>query len=109
MRTINRLDIPCLLLYGAQGLVVSCSPMTYHSESTVLKPPDCSLGAAIAGAIDYKIMMSKNYEDEQAEDQAWSECHTRSAKRVLKALLANGGMDVQETSSFFLAFSDIPV
>jgi aarF domain-containing kinase len=41
--------------------------------------------------VDYKVMMMMNYASEEAEELAWSECHTRSAKRVLKALLANGG------------------
>jgi len=50
-------------------------------------PPE----AAIASAIDYKLMMSKNYASPEDENQAYSECHTRSAQRVLKALLANGG------------------
>lgn len=36
--------------------------------------------------------MLKGYESASEEGEAYSECHTRSAKRVLKALLANGGM-----------------
>jgi aarF domain-containing kinase len=50
-------------------------------------------GAAILSAIDYKITMLKIYGTANTEHDAYSECHTRSAKRVLKALLANGGSD----------------
>ena len=50
-----------------------------------------SLGAAIPAAVDYKVMMMRDYKTEEELEQAWSECHERAAKRVLKALLANGG------------------
>ena len=35
--------------------------------------------------------MVGTYDSVEHEANAYSECHTRSAKRVLKALLANGG------------------
>ena len=50
-------------------------------------------GAAIAGAVDYKYTFAHSYLSEEEMLHAYSECHTRSAKRVLKALLANGGTD----------------
>lgn len=64
---------------------------------TVLAMVRCSrvAAAAISSAVDYKVMMSRSYLSEDAEEQAWSECHTRSAKRVLKALLANGGVFIK--------------
>jgi len=37
------------------------------------------------------MTMVKKYPSSEQENQAYSQCHTRSAKRVLKALLANGG------------------
>jgi aarF domain-containing kinase len=49
-------------------------------------------GAAILSAIDYKLTMVKNYKSVDEEGEAYSRCHTRSAQRVLKALLANGGL-----------------
>jgi aarF domain-containing kinase len=49
------------------------------------------LGAAILGGIDYKRTFARHYESEDARLDAYSQCHTRSAQRVLKALLANGG------------------
>lgn len=47
--------------------------------------------AAVLGAIDYKMIMSATYETQEALDEAYSKCHKRSAERLLKALLANGG------------------
>ena len=38
--------------------------------------------------------MLKSYGTENTEHDVYSECHTRSAKRVLKALLANGGSEL---------------
>jgi aarF domain-containing kinase len=52
----------------------------------------CGLGAAVLGAIDYKRTFAANYESDKDRLKAYSECHTRSARRVLKALLANGGV-----------------
>lgn len=49
-------------------------------------------GAAILGAIDYKKTFARSYGSEEEKLQAYSECHTRSARRVLRALLANGGV-----------------
>jgi aarF domain-containing kinase len=54
----------------------------------------CYTGAAVLSAIDYKITMLKSYGSENTEYDVYSECHTRSAKRVLKALLANGGSEL---------------
>ncbi|KAK0226103.1 ABC1 family-domain-containing protein [Armillaria fumosa] len=51
--------------------------------------------AAVLGAIDYKWTFAGSYETEEERMQAYSECHTRSAKRVLKALLANGGVFIK--------------
>jgi len=48
-------------------------------------------GAAVLGAIDYKWTFAQNFDSEDEEQKAYSQCHTRSAQRVLRALLANGG------------------
>lgn len=37
------------------------------------------------------MVFAKTYDSEEARLEAYSECHTRSAQTVLKALLANGG------------------
>ena len=47
--------------------------------------------AAVLGVIDYKLTFAKTYPSTEASQEATSQCHTRSAHRVLKALLANGG------------------
>lgn len=47
--------------------------------------------AAIFGAIDYKRTFARTYASDEERFEAYSQCHLRSAKRVLRALLANGG------------------
>ena len=50
-------------------------------------------GATILGVIDYKLTFAWNYENGDQRSEAVSLCHSRSAKRVFKALLlTNGGM-----------------
>ncbi|KAG9316562.1 Rad9-domain-containing protein [Chiua virens] len=51
--------------------------------------------AAIAGVVDYKYTFALNYPSEEERQTAYSECHTRSAKWVLRALLANGGVFIK--------------
>ncbi|KAK7057167.1 ABC1-domain-containing protein [Favolaschia claudopus] len=56
--------------------------------------------SACLGVIDYKTTFSRleKQKDTVGEDErsrAISECHTRSARRVLKALLANGGIFIK--------------
>jgi len=64
---------------------------------TVLAAARCSrvAQAAIVGAVDYKQTFARAYASEEQRYQAYSECHTRSAKRVLEALLANGGVFIK--------------
>lgn len=47
--------------------------------------------AVVPSAIDYKRTLSKDFDSATSRQAAMSECHTRSAKRVLRAMLANGG------------------
>ena len=56
--------------------------------------------AAILSAIDYKRTFAKTYASGDHENEARSQCHTRSAQRVLKALLANGGQYCSCRSAF---------
>jgi len=64
---------------------------------TVLAVVRCSriAQAAIIGAVDYKKTLGKEYETEDAHNEALSQCHKRSAERVLRALLANGGIFIK--------------
>lgn len=50
--------------------------------------------AAVLGAIDYKLTFARTYESDEALQKAYSDCHKRSAERVLKELLANGGESI---------------
>ena len=54
--------------------------------------------AAVLSAIDYKRTFAKTYTSKDEEEEATSHCHSRSAQRVLKALLANGGSSVLASS-----------
>jgi aarF domain-containing kinase len=47
--------------------------------------------AAVFGVIDYKRTFAKTYASDEERLEAYSQCHLRSANRVLRALLANGG------------------
>ncbi|KAL1945968.1 hypothetical protein VTO73DRAFT_1970 [Trametes versicolor] len=84
-----------LLLLGGTGLVVYEYNQPFRH--TVLAVVRCSrvAEAAILGAIDYKLTFAKTYESDVEKSEAYSECHTRSAQRVLKALLANGGIFIK--------------
>ncbi|KAF9792945.1 ABC1-domain-containing protein [Thelephora terrestris] len=51
--------------------------------------------AVVPSAIDYKRTLLQDYDSETLRQGAMSECHTRSAKRVLRAMLANGGIYIK--------------
>lgn len=51
--------------------------------------------AVVPSAIDYKRTLSKDYDSETSRQAGLSECHTRSAKRILRAMLANGGIYIK--------------
>ncbi|CAK5281577.1 unnamed protein product, partial [Mycena citricolor] len=51
--------------------------------------------AACLGVLDYKATFARAYASEEDRLQALSECHSRSASHVLKALLANGGIFIK--------------
>lgn len=64
--------------------ISSCASLVDHSHNNTSE-------AAIACALDYKKTLSANYASDEEQKHAQSACHTRSAQRVLRALLANGG------------------
>ncbi|KAF8161107.1 ABC1 family-domain-containing protein [Crassisporium funariophilum] len=85
----------CAVILGAACLVTYQTSQPFrHGVLAVVR---CSrvAGAVILSAIDYKATMLKSYQSTDVEVEAYSECHTRSAKRVLKALLANGGIFIK--------------
>ncbi|KAG6850144.1 hypothetical protein H0H93_000529 [Arthromyces matolae] len=82
------------LLGGAGWIAYNNSKPFRH---TVLAAVRCSrVGvAAILGAVDYKTTFARTYATDADYYQALSECHSRSALRVLRALLANGGVFIK--------------
>lgn len=58
--------------------------------------------AAILGVIDYKRTFAKTYASDEERLEAYSQCHLRSANRVLRALLANGGASAFNSLEIFL-------
>ncbi|KAF9241541.1 ABC1-domain-containing protein [Melanogaster broomeanus] len=83
------------LLLGGAGYVAYEKYQPFrHAVLAVVR---CSrvAQAAIAGAIDYKRTFAHTYASEEERLAAYSRCHTRSAKRVLKALLENGGVFIK--------------
>ncbi|TBU26458.1 ABC1-domain-containing protein [Dichomitus squalens] len=84
-----------LLVLGGTGvLAYNYNQPFRHTALAVVR---CSriAEAAILGAIDYKMVFAKTYESEESRLEAYSQCHTRSAQRVLRALLANGGIFIK--------------
>ncbi|KAL1665444.1 ABC1 family-domain-containing protein [Schizophyllum commune] len=65
-----------------------------HSVLAVVRSSRIA-GAAAAGIVDYKWTFSRTYASEEEEREAYSQCHTRSADRVLRALQANGGIFIK--------------
>ncbi|KAF8070118.1 ABC1 family-domain-containing protein [Lyophyllum atratum] len=84
-----------LLILGGAGWVAYENSKTFRY--TVLAVVRCSRvgGAAVLGAIDYKATFARHYASETDYTRAVSECHRRSAERLLKALLANGGVFIK--------------
>ncbi|EIM82704.1 ABC1-domain-containing protein [Stereum hirsutum FP-91666 SS1] len=87
--------VTALLLVGGAGWVAYEKYQPFRH--TVLAAVRCSrvAEAAVLGAIDYKRTFAQTYADEKEQLQAYSRCHKRSAERVLKALLANGGVFIK--------------
>ncbi|KAH6913980.1 atypical/ABC1/ABC1-B protein kinase [Coprinopsis sp. MPI-PUGE-AT-0042] len=85
----------CALALGGAGVTAYETHKGFrHSVLAVVR---CSriANAAILGALDYKLLQFKGYDSDEESNRAWSECHSRSAQRVLKALLANGGIFIK--------------
>ena len=60
--------------------------------------------AVVPSAIDYKRTLWRDYDSETSRHAALSECHVRSANRVLRAMLANGGEFYALWFTFFFFF-----
>ncbi|KDR75880.1 hypothetical protein GALMADRAFT_248622 [Galerina marginata CBS 339.88] len=85
----------CLVILGAACFVTYQTSRPFrHTALAVVR---CSrvAGATVFSAIDYKVTMVKKYDSTAQENEAYSVCHMRSAHRVLRALLANGGVFIK--------------
>ncbi|CAL1707516.1 unnamed protein product [Somion occarium] len=83
-----------LLLGGAGVLAYETWRPFRHTVSAVVRCLRVA-EAAVLGAIDYKKTLAQDYPSEDDKQHAYSACHKRSALRVLKALLANGGIFIK--------------
>ena len=83
--------IASAFLLSGVGLVSYDAPQQIAHTSHAVRRCSRVAEAVVPSAIDYKRTLSKDYDSETSRQTAMSECHTRSAKRVLKAMLANGG------------------
>ncbi|EIN11810.1 ABC1-domain-containing protein [Punctularia strigosozonata HHB-11173 SS5] len=88
--------------YSGAALAVSVAGWIAYENTkpfryAVLAGVRCSrvAAAAIAGVVDYKVTFAKTYASEDQKQDAYSACHKRSAQRVLRALLANGGIFIK--------------
>ncbi|KAH9176783.1 ABC1-domain-containing protein [Lactarius sanguifluus] len=81
------------------GVGIGFIAYEYHQpfRHTALAVIRCSrvAGAAVLGAIDYKRTFARTYASDEEMLEAYSKCHLRSANRVLRALLANGGVFIK--------------
>ncbi|TFK26455.1 atypical/ABC1/ABC1-B protein kinase [Coprinopsis marcescibilis] len=85
----------CAIVLGIAGVTAYKTHKGFrHSILAVVR---CSrvAEAAILSAIDYKVLQFKSFNSDEEVSFAWSECHIRSANRVLRALLANGGVFIK--------------
>ncbi|KAH7108154.1 ABC1-domain-containing protein [Auriculariales sp. MPI-PUGE-AT-0066] len=97
---------------GASGLSLAAVGMTLDDPWTAARHSGIAAErsgriaqAVVASVVDYKFMFQRSYEGKDQYARALSECHSRSAQRVLKAILANGGVYVklgQHMSSMYL-------
>lgn len=87
---------PCgaLVLAGGAYLAYENYKPFRHSVFAVVRSSRIA-GAAAVGIVDYKWTFSRTYASDEEQREAYSECHTRSANRVLKALQANGGIFIK--------------
>lgn len=95
--TPDRRHIALVLFVGGVGYAV------YHRET--LLHVGCAAArvtriatATFQGAWDYHNTFKRTYLTKEEQLEAYSQCHTRSAQRVLKALLANGGIFIKLVS-----------
>src|SRR5258706_512455 len=98
---INGLYITLALLTGGVGYVAYHRETLLHVGYATTRVTRIA-AAAFQGAWDYHNTFKKTYPTKEEQLEAYSQCHTRSAQRVLKALLANGGIFIKLVSHSFI-------
>lgn len=76
------------------GLLVYHEKDVEKAAIATLRSSRIAFAAALC-ALDYKSTFSKTFSSEDERLQAYSACHTRSAEKILSALLANGGIFIK--------------
>lgn len=94
---INGLYITLVLLIGGVGYVAYHRETLLHVGYATTRVTRIA-AATFQGAWDYHNTFKKTYPTKEEQLEAYSQCHTRSAQRVLKALLANGGIFIKLVS-----------
>ncbi|KZS98331.1 ABC1-domain-containing protein [Sistotremastrum niveocremeum HHB9708] len=84
-----------LVLVPTTGLVAYDNVESVRHTSIAMERSARIGNAAIMSVIDYKRTFAQAYPSKEAEREAISHCHTRSAKRTLRALLKNGGIYIK--------------
>ncbi|KAA1474282.1 ABC1-domain-containing protein [Dentipellis sp. KUC8613] len=88
-------SVAVLAVGGAGWVAFETYQPFRHTLLAVVRCSRIGAEAAVLGAIDYKMTFAKEYANEEEQLLAYSQCHKRSAERVLKALLANGGVFIK--------------
>lgn len=98
---IKGLYITLVLLTGGVGYVAYHRETLLHVGYATTRVTRIA-AATFQGAWDYHNTFKKTYNTKEEQLEAYSQCHTRSAQRVLKALLANGGIFIKLVSHSFI-------
>lgn len=102
-RRINGRCISLVLLVGGVGYVAYHRETLLHVGYATTRVTRIAT-ATFQGAWDYHNTFKKMYPTKEEQLEAYSQCHTRSAQRVLKALLANGGIFIKLVSHSFITW-----
>ena len=100
-RRINGRYITLVLLVGGIGYAAYHRETLLHVGYATTRVTRIAT-ATFQGAWDYHSTFKKMYPTKEEQLEAYSQCHTRSAQRVLKALLANGGIFIKLVSHSFI-------
>ena len=98
---INGRCVALVLLVGGVGYAVYHRETLLHAAYATTRATRIAT-ATFQGAWDYHHTFKQTYSTKEEQLEAYSQCHTRSAQRVLRALLANGGIFIKLVSHSFI-------